>query len=97
MKDKRDILRGLPETVEDDWIENVERLEAMMDEFIRLRRQARDVFELRCQAAIDPYRDRWELCSRVLSRRDVLERLSVLGRVGPSAVCESQSSAGFGR
>jgi len=36
-----------------------------------------DVFELRYQPTIDPDRDRWELCSRVLSRRDVVERLPV--------------------
>ncbi len=77
MKDRYDIFGGLPDTIEDDWIESVERLEAMMDEYIHLRRQARDVFELRYQATIDPDRDRWELCSRVLSRRDLVERLSV--------------------
>jgi hypothetical protein len=77
MKDKFDIFGGLPDTIEDDWIESVEKLEAMMDEFIHLRRKARDVFELRYQATIDPDRDRWELCSRVLARRDVVERLSV--------------------
>ena len=77
MKDKFDIFGGLPDTIEDDWIESVEKLEAMMDEYIHLRRKARDVFELRYQATIDPDRDRWELCSRVLARRDVVERLSV--------------------
>ena len=30
MKDKFDIFGGLPDTIEDDWIENVERLEEMM-------------------------------------------------------------------
>lgn len=77
MKDKFDIFGGLPDTIEDDWIDSVERLEAMMDEYIHLRRKARDVFELRYQATIDPDRDRWERCSRVLARRDVVERLSV--------------------
>jgi superfamily II DNA or RNA helicase/DNA-binding Lrp family transcriptional regulator len=77
MKDKFDIFGGLPDTIEDDWIDSVEKLEAMMDEYIHLRRNARDVFELRYQATIDPDRDRWELCSRVLSRHDVTERLSV--------------------
>ncbi|MFY9975344.1 MAG: phospholipase D-like domain-containing anti-phage protein [Chromatiaceae bacterium] len=77
MKDRYDIFGGLPDTIEDDWIESVERLEAMMDEYIHLRRKARDVFELRYQPTIDPDRDRWERCSRVLSRRDVVERLSV--------------------
>jgi superfamily II DNA or RNA helicase len=76
MKDRYDIFGGLPDTIEDEWIENVEKLEEMMDEYIHLRRQARDVFEVRYQKTIDPDKDRWELCSRVLARRDVVDRLS---------------------
>lgn len=67
---------GLPDTIEDDWLESEERLEAKMDEYLHLRQQARDVFELRYQVTIDPERDRWEICGRVLSRRDVVDRLS---------------------
>jgi SNF2 family DNA or RNA helicase len=77
MKDRYDIFGGLPDTIEDDWIESVEKLEEMMDEYIHLRKQARDVFEMRYQETIDPDKDRWELCSRVLARRDVVDRLSV--------------------
>jgi len=77
MKDRYDIFGGLPDTIEDDWIESVEKLEEMMDEYIHLRKKARDVFEMRYQKTIDPDKDRWELCSRVLSRRDVIDRLSV--------------------
>ncbi|RWO93811.1 MAG: DEAD/DEAH box helicase [Mesorhizobium sp.] len=76
MKDRYDIFGGLPDTIEDDWIESVEKLERMMDEYIHLRRKARDVFEMRYQETIDPDQDRWELCSRVLARRDVTDRLS---------------------
>jgi len=77
MKDRYDIFGGLPDTIEDDWIESVEKLEEIMDVYIHLRQKARDVFEMRYQETIDPDKDRWELCSRVLSRRDVIERLSV--------------------
>ncbi|MGH8578774.1 MAG: helicase-related protein, partial [Gammaproteobacteria bacterium] len=76
MKDRYDIFGGLPDTIEDDWIDTVERLEEMMDEYIHLRQQARDVFEVRYQETIEPDKDRWELCSRVLSRKDVVDRLS---------------------
>ena len=76
MKDRFDLFGGLPDTIEDDWIEGVERLEAMMDQYLHLRRQARDVFELRYQSTLDPDQHRWEQCARVLSRRDVVERLS---------------------
>jgi superfamily II DNA or RNA helicase len=77
MKDRYDIFGGLPDTIEDDWIQTVEELEDMMDDYIHLRQKARDVFELRYQETIDPDKDRWELCSRVLARSDVINRLSV--------------------
>lgn len=76
MKDRYDIFGGLPDTIEDDWIETEEKMEEMMDEYIHLRQKARDVFEMRYQESIDPEANRWELCSRVLSRRDVVEQLS---------------------
>lgn len=76
LKDKFDIFGGLPDTIEDDWIESVEKLEAMMDQYIHLRQQSRDVFELRYRETIDPDKNRWELCSRVLARKDVVEKLS---------------------
>jgi superfamily II DNA or RNA helicase len=76
MKDRFDLFGGLPDTIEDDWIENVERLEEMMDEYIHLRKEARDTFELRYKETIDPDKNRWELCSRVLARQDVVEKLS---------------------
>jgi hypothetical protein len=77
MQDRYDIFGGLPDAIEDDWIDSKEKLEQMMDEYIHLRHQARDVFEIRYQQTIDPNKDRWELCSRVLSRRDVSDRLSL--------------------
>lgn len=76
LKDKFDIFGGLPDTIEDEWIENIERLDAMMDEYIHLRQKARDIFEFRYKETIDPDENRWELCSRVLARKDVVEKLS---------------------
>ena len=76
LKDKFDIFGGLPDTIEDEWIENVERLDEMMDEYIHLRQKTRDVFELRYRETIDPDKNRWELCSRVLARKDVVEKMS---------------------
>lgn len=49
----------------------------MMDEYVHLRQRARDVFEMRYQESIAPDRDRWELCARVLARRDVVDRFSL--------------------
>ena len=76
LKDKFDIFGGLPDTIEDEWIENVEQLDDMMDKYIHLRQKARDTFEVRYKETIDPDKNRWELCSRVLSRKDVVEKLS---------------------
>jgi superfamily II DNA/RNA helicase len=76
LKDKFDIFGGLPDIIEDEWIEGVEKLEAMMDQYVHLRQKARDVFELRYKETIEPDQNRWELCSRVLSRKDVIEKLS---------------------
>lgn len=76
LKDRFDIFNGLPDTIEDDWIQSEEHLEQMMDEYFHLRQKARDAFELRYRETIDPDKNRWELCSRVLSRKDVIEKLS---------------------
>lgn len=76
LKDKFDIFGGLPDAIEDEWIENVEKIEEMMDRYLHLRQEARDAFELRYKETINPDQNRWELCARVLSRRDVEERLS---------------------
>lgn len=76
LKDKYDIFGGLPDTIDDEWIENVEELEAKMDQYIHLRQQARNAFELRYESSVEPEANRWELCSRVLSRRDVVAKMS---------------------
>ncbi len=76
MKDRYDIFGSLPDTIEDDWIEDIERLEEMMDKYIHLRARARDEFSIRYEEDIDPDMNRWELWERVVSRRAVEERLS---------------------
>lgn len=47
-----------------------------MDKYIHLRKQARDVFELCYERQVHPAKDRWKLCSRVLSSRDIVDWLS---------------------
>jgi superfamily II DNA/RNA helicase len=76
MKDRYDIFGSLPDTIDDEWIENIETLEDMMDQYLHLRKQARDAFEIRYERQVDPDKDRWELCSRVLARRDIIDRLT---------------------
>jgi superfamily II DNA/RNA helicase len=76
LKDKFDIFGGLPDTIEDDWINSREQLELMMDQYIHMRQRARDVFEIRYKETINPDKNRWDLCSRVLSRKNINEKLS---------------------
>jgi hypothetical protein len=54
----------------------VEELEKRADEYVHLRGQARNAFEMRYRETIDPDNDRWDLCSRVPARRDIVGRLS---------------------
>jgi hypothetical protein len=76
MKDKFDIFGGLPDTIDDDWIESEEKLDDMMDRYVHLRQKARDVFELRYQSQVDADKNKWEQCSRVFARTDVTKKLS---------------------
>lgn len=76
LKDKHDLFGGLPDTIEDDWIEDAEHLAQQVDHYIHLRDQARTAFELRYQTAIGAEENRWDLCSHVLARQDVIERMA---------------------
>lgn len=76
LKDRFDIFGGLPDIIDDEWIDNIETLEDKMDEYIHLRKKAKDVFEMRYKETINPDENRWERCSNVLSRRDVFEKMS---------------------
>lgn len=76
MKDRYDLFGSLPDAIDDEWIDSIEVLEAMMDKYMHLRQQARNAFEIRYEQTIDPDHDRWERCARVLARRDIIDRLS---------------------
>ena len=76
MKDRYDIFGSLPDTIDDEWIEDIENLEETMDKYMHLRKKARDAFEVRYEHQVDPDAERWELCSRVLARRDIVDKLS---------------------
>ena len=73
MKDRYDLFGSLPNVIEDEWIESAEELEQMLDKYVHLREKARGVFELRYERPVDPNKDRWELCARVLSRQDIMQ------------------------
>ena len=75
MKDRYDLFGSLPDTIDDDWIEDVEHLEEHFSQFTQKKRRA-NAFDLRYGKTIMPEGPGWELCEKVLSRRDVVERLS---------------------
>ena len=76
MKDRYDIFGSLPDTIDDEWIEDVKKLKERMDQYMDLRKKARDAFEIRYEHQVDPDAQRWELCSRVLAPRDIMEKLT---------------------
>jgi superfamily II DNA or RNA helicase len=76
MKDRYDIFGSLPDTIDDEWIEQIDQLEQLMDQYMHLREKAHDAFELRYERQVDPDKDRWELCERVLAKRDIVDRMS---------------------
>lgn len=76
LKEKFDIFGGIPDTIEDEWITSVEEMEKMMDKYIHLRKENINMFDDKYQKTIAPDQNRWDLCSRVLSRKNVLSILS---------------------
>jgi superfamily II DNA/RNA helicase len=75
MRDRYDIFGALPDTLRDHWIDDIEHLEEHLEQYIRDRRAA-NAFDLRYEATIESEGPGWELCERVLARRDVIERMS---------------------
>lgn len=75
MRDRYDIFGSLPDVIEDDWIENIEELDERISEFIEKQKRA-NAFDIRYSDTVDPTGEPWEKCSQVLSRKDVVERLS---------------------
>lgn len=76
LKDTYDIFGSLPDTIQDDWIDDEEKLIDAMDEYIHLRKNAENAFTVRYRSTLNPNENRWELCSQVLSRRDIEEKMS---------------------
>jgi hypothetical protein len=76
MQDRYDILGSLPDTIEDDWIEDIERIEAELKNFTKPESPA-DVFSLRYGdfLSVDGEDQGWEVWTKVVARRDIEERL----------------------
>ncbi|NJK33896.1 MAG: hypothetical protein HC919_02520 [Oscillatoriales cyanobacterium SM2_2_1] len=70
-----ELSRSLPDTLEDAWIENIENRDESLREFTAQKKQA-NAFELRYGSTVQPEGPGWETCTKVLSRRDIVNRLS---------------------
>ena len=75
MRDRFDVFGSLPDVIEDDWIEDIENLEDRLSERIERERRA-NAFDIRYADTVDPEGEPWEKCAQVLSRRDIVEKLS---------------------
>ena len=75
MRQRFDIFGTLPDVIEDEWIDDIENLDAKLREFTD-RKKAANAFDLRYAAGATSDGQRWELCERVLARADVLKRMS---------------------
>lgn len=75
MRDRFDLFGGLPDTIRDEWIDDIETLGEKMDEFIDAQKQATG-FDLRYNSSLDPSDRDWRDCSEVLSRSDFAQLMS---------------------
>jgi len=76
LKDTYDIFGSLPDTIDDDWIQDEAELDKRMDVYIHERKQAVDAFSVKYRSTIDPKANLWERCATVLSRQDIINTLS---------------------
>jgi hypothetical protein len=81
MKDRFDIFGQLPDTLDDDWIEDEERLEQELRKFADRRRRA-NAFDIRWGGTATgaslksdqrAWQQGWESCAKVLARQDILK------------------------
>lgn len=69
MKDRFDLFGSLPDTIKDEWIDDIENLGEKMDQFIDAQKSETG-FDLRYNSTLRPEKDVWRDCASVLSRRD---------------------------
>lgn len=76
LRDTYEIFGSLPDTIEDEWIENEEELRERMNEYIHERNKAQNAFTVKYRGTVNPDENLWEQCETVLSRRDIVSKLS---------------------
>lgn len=79
MRNRYDLFGSLPDTIKDEWIEDIEHLDEKMDEYISAQKQATG-FDLRYKSTSEPSESDWRACTNVLSRNDFLELMTASWR-----------------
>jgi SNF2 family DNA or RNA helicase len=75
MQDRFNLFGGLPDTIKDEWIDDIETLGEKMDEYINMEKEANG-FDLRYNTSLTPSEKDWRDCSSVLSRSDFAKLMS---------------------
>lgn len=75
MQDRYNLFGSLPDTIKDEWIENIETMGEKMDDYINAQKQANG-FDLRYTDTMSPSEKDWRDCSNVLSRRDFTQLMT---------------------
>lgn len=70
MRDRYDLFGALPDTIKDEWIEDIAQLGKEMDRYIEARRRVNG-FDIRYNATLEPGADSWRNCAKVFARRDL--------------------------
>lgn len=76
LRDTYDIFGSLPDTIDDDWIDDEENLKSRVNEYIHERHKAQGAFSAKYRSSFDRDSELWEQCATVLSRRDIISKLS---------------------
>lgn len=76
MKDRYDILGSIPDTLDDDWIDDLEEMERKFDDYTNGKpASAADQFTLRYGDFLEDQDGDWELWHKVVARPDVEKEL----------------------
>lgn len=75
MKNRYDLFGSLPDTIKDEWIEDIETLGERLDEYINAQKTATG-FDLRYTGTMIPPEKDWREFTEVLSRRDLATLMS---------------------
>lgn len=75
MRNRYDLFGTVPDTIDADWIDDIETLGERMDQYINAQKQATG-FDLRYVGTMKPPEKDWRVFTEVLSRRDLTTLMS---------------------